>query len=418
LWHSSTVIAAPNRFIDDGNANVKDPRHPGRSKWKSECDTGRQIFAAPGQAEGAYRLALSVSSLLEDIRRSDAWRHAAARIEPLRSGKTWLRPNARQAITISLVLLVAWWLLLALFYLFPQIDIAAARQFFTSTPCPATSAPGTACGTFALQKNGFLNFIRQILFYLPALSAIGVLISLIHQLSRDHTPRIKTDQAARLTQAMLIGPQLLGAVMTEEFNRARRPRFIDACRVIFVYAPAFLAYRLLLATVRLLSTTGKPRAKPYRISAMAAGVVSMLAGPYVLVNLVLKEISGRPRPRVTDLFGGDMTFMPAGVFGGECHHNCSFVSGEASGAGWLICLLVILPPKWRKRLFIPIVASSLLTGGLRVLYGGHYLSDAMLGWLLSVIVFYATLGAFLYLQVGKRLLAGRAVSISATATET
>ncbi|MGR6431364.1 phosphatase PAP2 family protein [Rhizobium sp. PAMB 3174] len=363
-------------------------------------------------------MALSVSSLLEDVRRSGAWRHAATRLEPLRSAKTWLRPDARQAMTISLVLLVAWWLLLAFFYLFPSIDIAAARQFFTSTPCPATAAPDSVCGTFALQTNGFLNFIRRIFFYLPALSAICVLIALIHQLSRDHTPRIKPDQAARLTQAMLLGPKLLGAVMTEELNRSRRPRFVDICRVIFVYMPAFLAYRLLLATVRLLSTTGKPTAKPYRISAMAAGVVSMLVGPYVLVNLVLKEISGRPRPRVTDLFGGDMTFMPAGVFGGECDHNCSFVSGEASGAGWLICLLVILPPAWRKRLFIPIVASSLLTAGLRVLYGGHYLSDALLGWLLSVVVFYATLGAFLYLRVGRRLLEGRGLSISATAPET
>jgi hypothetical protein len=55
----------------------------------------------------------------------------------------------------------------------------------------------------------------------------------------------------------------------------------------------------------------------------------------LMTNLILKSHSGRPRPRQTDLFGGSLEFMPAGSFNGACERNCSFVSGEASGAGWL-----------------------------------------------------------------------------------
>ncbi|MEN9895311.1 MAG: hypothetical protein RIR97_1163 [Pseudomonadota bacterium] len=42
----------------------------------------------------------------------------------------------------------------------------------------------------------------------------------------------------------------------------------------------------------------------------------------------------------------------------------------------------------------PLIAISLATPALRVAFGGHYLSDVMLGWLLSPIVFLALAGAW------------------------
>ncbi|MEN9895310.1 MAG: hypothetical protein RIR97_1162, partial [Pseudomonadota bacterium] len=47
----------------------------------------------------------------------------------------------------------------------------------------------------------------------------------------------------------------------------------------------------------------------------------------LIVNLLLKAHSGRPRPVNTDLFGGTEMFMAAGSFGGSCQSNCSFISG-------------------------------------------------------------------------------------------
>jgi membrane-associated phospholipid phosphatase len=87
-------------------------------------------------------------------------------------------------------------------------------------------------------------------------------------------------------------------------------------------------------------------------------------------------------------------FMAAGNFGGSCQSNCSFISGEAASAGWLLCVIPLLPPKFRRMLAAPLIAISLATPALRVAFGGHYLSDVMLGWLLSPIVFLALAGAW------------------------
>ena len=68
------------------------------------------------------------------------------------------------------------------------------------------------------------------------------------------------------------------------------------------------------------------------ILAVAAYLVSTI----LLVNGLLKAYSGRPRPVDATLFGGDLGFVPAGDFSGACMANCSFVSGEAAAAGWLL----------------------------------------------------------------------------------
>ncbi|HEY0122684.1 MAG TPA: phosphatase PAP2 family protein [Rhizobium sp.] len=116
---------------------------------------------------------------------------------------------------------------------------------------------------------------------------------------------------------------------------------------------------------------------------------SLLLGPVLIVNLWLKAFSGRPRPRQTDLFGGTLDFVHAGSFAGKCVSNCSFVSGEAAAAGWLFCLIFIIPQPARTALAAPIVVVSILIPALRVAFGSHYLSDAVLGWLSSLVIFFA-----------------------------
>jgi len=118
-----------------------------------------------------------------------------------------------------------------------------------------------------------------------------------------------------------------------------------------------------------------------------ASLVSLGIGTGLIANVFLKAHSGRPRPIQTDLFGGKMEFMPAGSFDGACERNCSFVSGEASGAGWLICLLFLLPPRYRTWIAPPVILASIGTAALRVAVDAHYASDATLGLLLSVTVF-------------------------------
>jgi lipid A 4'-phosphatase len=116
-------------------------------------------------------------------------------------------------------------------------------------------------------------------------------------------------------------------------------------------------------------------------------LISLGVSTGMVTNLILKSFSGRPRPVQADLFGGTMAFMPAGSFGGACQSNCSFISGEASGAGWMICLVMLLPPRIRDWVGPPLIVASIVTLYLRVAVGAHFLSDALLGWLLSVTVF-------------------------------
>ena len=100
-----------------------------------------------------------------------------------------------------------------------------------------------------------------------------------------------------------------------------------------------------------------------------------------LVNFILKAHSARPRPVDTDLFGGLHNFIPAGGFGGTCEDNCSFISGEAASAGWLICLIPLIPVSLRSSLGIGLTIISIATPLLRIAFGGHYPSDVLLGWL-------------------------------------
>lgn len=120
-----------------------------------------------------------------------------------------------------------------------------------------------------------------------------------------------------------------------------------------------------------------------RLIALGAWILST----GVIVNMLLKAYSGRPRPADASVFSGQWSFMPAGSFGGSCTSNCSFISGEAASAGWLFCLLALMPPAARRWMLRPVLAVSISTALLRVMFGRHFLSDAILAWLAAVIVF-------------------------------
>ena len=222
-----------------------------------------------------------------------------------------------------IALMAAWWLLLALFYLVPQIDLSVARGFFEQAVCGQAVDQGGTCGSFPYGGEAVFIAIRRVLFYLPGVVAIGVLVLLIGNL--------------------------------KQAGATYRPRLT----------------------------------RDYSIA-----LVAFLAGPLVLVNLFLKELSNRPRPYETDVFGGKFLFMPAGNFHGSCTSNCSFISGEAAGSGWLACMIVLLPKPLRPVLGPPLIAISLVSPALRISFGGHYLSDVTLGWLSSLVVYAAVAACF------------------------
>ncbi len=115
-------------------------------------------------------------------------------------------------------------------------------------------------------------------------------------------------------------------------------------------------------------------------------VASLAAGPGLLVNAFFKEVWGRPRPSETTLFGGDWTFLPAWIPGGACPTNCSFPSGEASGAAWLMALVFVVPESWRRATLAAVAAWMVVISANRIAFGSHFLSDVVIGWGLMLVV--------------------------------
>ena len=118
------------------------------------------------------------------------------------------------------------------------------------------------------------------------------------------------------------------------------------------------------------------------------GVIFLIAtlaiGSGLIVNLGLKDHAHRPRPVHVVEFGGTDEFRPWYRFDGACEINCSFVSGEAASGFWMVAPALVAPPPWRA----PAVVGALVFGAaasvLRLAFGGHFLSDALLGGLIAL----------------------------------
>lgn len=160
-----------------------------------------------------------------------------------------------------------------------------------------------------------------------------------------------------------------------EFPLALDP-FWDSVREVF-----FLGQRLIvLASWVWLGVVFWNRpAEPLDLAKPLLAAVSAFLGPLLVVNWTLKEFWGRPRPFQTLEFNGQWDYLPPGSIGDACTTNCSFVSGEAAGAFWLLWLVVLVPPRWRPAAAVLILASAVLTATLRVAFGRHYISDVMIG---------------------------------------
>jgi len=116
--------------------------------------------------------------------------------------------------------------------------------------------------------------------------------------------------------------------------------------------------------------------------------LTVTAAPVLLVNGVFKEFWDRARPvHVTEL-GGPWRFTPwwQPGDGTECRTNCSFISGESSGAAWLAAPALLAPPAVRPFALAGVAAYTALISGLRMGFGGHFLSDTLIATLLTLLV--------------------------------
>jgi lipid A 4'-phosphatase len=120
------------------------------------------------------------------------------------------------------------------------------------------------------------------------------------------------------------------------------------------------------------------RAYVYRKCALFF-LLLMLLGPGLLVNTVLKDHWGRPRPRQMQMFGGDRVYHQVWERG-ESGKGVSFPSGHASAAFYLIAPYFLLRRSSRKRAAIALAAGigyGCVMGVARMVQGGHFLSDVV-----------------------------------------
>lgn len=120
------------------------------------------------------------------------------------------------------------------------------------------------------------------------------------------------------------------------------------------------------------------------ISPPLVAIISALLGPLLVVNLMLKEYWGRPRPFQTFFFGGDKPYVRPGDISNHCESNCSFVSGEAAAVFWVLALMFYFSGKNRTGFVIVASILAAFFAMLRVSFGRHYISDVVMGGLISV----------------------------------
>ncbi|HTZ39354.1 MAG TPA: phosphatase PAP2 family protein [Syntrophales bacterium] len=120
-------------------------------------------------------------------------------------------------------------------------------------------------------------------------------------------------------------------------------------------------------------------------------VVFLALGPGLVVNTVVKEYWGRPRPADIVQFGGTEAYRPFWNPGGQ---GRSFPSGHAAIGFFIMAPFFVLrhrAPAWARRALVAGLFYGALMGLTRMIQGGHYLTDVI--WAGCLI--YLT-GLFLY----------------------
>jgi lipid A 4'-phosphatase len=115
-------------------------------------------------------------------------------------------------------------------------------------------------------------------------------------------------------------------------------------------------------------------AGPWRHSAVLV-VCCALLGPGLLIEGLLKDTMGRPRPLHIEQFGGTEVFHGPFELGADTKRHRSFVSSHAAAGFALMSLGLNCGPVWRRRWLLVGVVTGGIIGLGRMMQGAHFLSD-------------------------------------------
>ena len=157
---------------------------------------------------------------------------------------------------------------------------------------------------------------------------------------------------------------------------------VDSIYAIFRYIPYFLVPVLLLVVGISFLPQGL---KKHQRGVWIFLLVSLLAGPGILVHTVFKDVFDRARPKNIEQFDGHKSFTPAFVINNECRGGCnSFVSGHAAMGFWFMAFAWTL----RSRLWFCVgLGTGVVVSYIRIVDGGHFLSDTIMSGYLCYFTF-------------------------------
>jgi lipid A 4'-phosphatase len=115
-------------------------------------------------------------------------------------------------------------------------------------------------------------------------------------------------------------------------------------------------------------------------------IATMALAPGLLVNVLLKDHWGRPRPIDVMQFGGNEHFVAWWDPRGDCPGNCAFVSGDVAGAFWTIAPAALAPPQWRAVAYCAAIALGAGMAAIRVMAGAHFPSDVIFAGVFTFLV--------------------------------
>jgi membrane-associated PAP2 superfamily phosphatase len=158
------------------------------------------------------------------------------------------------------------------------------------------------------------------------------------------------------------------------FIYADNPFFVFLYRYGTLPALIFSAAAIAVFVLSFIYDKAKKKRK-----AAALVLLTMLIGPGLIINVVLKNYTGRPRPRETREFGGKWDFRQP-LVPGDPGKGFSFPCGHCS-TGFVFYTLFLIYRKKNKGIAGAALAGSFVFGGAmglaRMAQGAHFASDVL-----------------------------------------
>ncbi|MCX4359804.1 conserved membrane hypothetical protein [Mucispirillum schaedleri ASF457] len=146
-----------------------------------------------------------------------------------------------------------------------------------------------------------------------------------------------------------------------------------------------LLVMLLLNLFKNIKPFGMPR------KAVIFFIVVVIMAPGIVVNSILKENVGRPRPIHITEYGGTAVFQPPFVISNQCENNCSFVSGHAAFAFTFMVIGLLFRNRLRHIICTSGFIFGALVGFVRIFQGKHFFTDVVFAffftWLTITLIY-------------------------------